>query len=126
LDVAPNPPATPAIAAFYPLSAERFKGRILRTGSLNAAGQWGSSLPVREVLQQHFGIMGLVQEVFSIMTQFWPLATFITSFQPRQDQAATAVTQSIALVLTPMCVTPQTSVFITVIPHSDRIMPWNV
>ena len=81
---------------------------------------------MQEVLQQHFGITGFVQQVFSVMTQSGPLATFITSFQPRQDKAATVVAQSIALVLTSMCVTPQTSIVIKVIPHSNLIMLWNV
>lgn len=81
---------------------------------------------MQEVLQQHFGIMGFVQEVFRIMTQFWPLAAFIPSFQSRQDKAAAAVAQSIALVLTPMCVAAQASVVIKVVPHSNLIMLWNV
>jgi hypothetical protein len=81
---------------------------------------------VQEVLQQSLGVMGLVQKNLGVMTQFGPLATLITSFQPRQDKAGTAVTQSITLVLTPMCVTPQASVVFKVVPHSDLLMLWNV
>jgi len=81
---------------------------------------------MQQVLQQHFGIVGFVQEVLSIMAQFWPFATFITSFQPCQNQTATAAAQSITLVLASVCATPQTSVVIKVVPHSDLIVLWNV
>jgi hypothetical protein len=81
---------------------------------------------VQEVLQQLLSAVGLVQTVFGAMTQFGPLATLITSFQSRQDNTGTAATQSITLVLTSMCVTPQASVVIKVVPHSNLIMLWNV